>query len=275
MSSFRDQVMLELSDPAAFAALLQPADDTDRQLVRTMLAATYDLSAVRIDQVTNVTVGELELQHPVFGTDQVAGNWTQTVPGYSRTELALERARSRDPAWIDILARLQVTVVTEVDPAGAESVRTETVEGFTTLEEFRRRFPFLDLDAFMREHGISTVAELRDAFQYLATTVRLRAATPFDRDDPANVHTLPVALATVAVDPFDLAAGLRAAQVVRAASRALTGAARAGVVAESTAPYALAAVFAAAGPADNGTTVAAVVRLLAKAGVAALFLSTS
>lgn len=267
--------MLELSDPAAFAELLRPAGDTDRQLVRTMLAATYDLSAVRVDQVTNVVVGELELQHPLFGADQVAGNWTQTVPGYTRTELALERVRSRDPAWIDILARLQVTVVTEADPAGAESIRTETVEGFTTLEEFRRRFPFFDLDAFMREHGIGTVAELRDAFQYLATTVHLRAAEPFDPDDPANVHTLPVALATVAVDPFDVTAGLRAAQMVRAASRALTGAAQAGVPAESTAPYALAAVFAAAGPAGDGTTAAAVVRLLAKAGVAALFLSTS
>ncbi|MEO5878195.1 MAG: hypothetical protein ABIS86_03775, partial [Streptosporangiaceae bacterium] len=146
---------------------------------------------------------------------------------------------------------------------------------FTTLAEFRQRFPFLDLDAFLREHGISTVAELRDAFQYLATTVHLRAAEPFDPDDPANVHTLPVALATVAVEPFDLTAGLRAARTVRSASRTLTGAARAGLPAESTDPYALATVFAAAGPADNGTTAAEVVRLLAKAGVAALFLSTS
>ncbi|MEO5875256.1 MAG: hypothetical protein ABIS86_02070, partial [Streptosporangiaceae bacterium] len=112
MSSLRDQMMLELSDPDTFEALLQ--GEPGQELVQTMLAATYDLSAVRVDRITNVAVSALELQHPLFGTDQVAGNWTQTVPGYTRTELALERARSRDPVWIDVLARLQVTVVTEI-----------------------------------------------------------------------------------------------------------------------------------------------------------------
>ncbi|MCA1705893.1 MAG: hypothetical protein LC808_22590 [Actinobacteria bacterium] len=273
MTTFRDQAMLKLSDPAAFGGLLLPAGDIDRQLIRTILAATYDLSAVRIDHVRDVAVGELELQHPLFAKDRKVGTWTQTVPSYTRTELTLDEAKSRNPTWIDILARLRVTVVTEIDPAGAESVVAETIDGFTTLDEFRQRFPFIDLNAFLAEHGISTVEQLRDAFQYLQTTVRLRAAAPFDPDDPANVHTLSVALATVAVDPFDLAEGLRAAQVIREASRTLIGATPTAVPVECTAPYALAIVFARAGPGGNGITVAAVEQLFARAGVAALFLS--
>jgi hypothetical protein len=267
--------MLELGDPAAFGELLLPAEDSGRQLIRTMLAAAYDLSAVRIDQVRDVAVDELELQHPLFATDRKTGSWTQTVPSYTRTEIALDEATSRDPVWIDILARLRVTVVAEIDPSGAESVVTETADGFTTLDEFRRRFPFVDLDAFLAEHGISTVEQLRDAFQYLLTTVRLRTAAPFDPDDPANVRTLSVALATVAVDPFDLAEGLRAAQVIRETSRTLTGATPTAVPVECTAAYAVAVVFAGAGPGGNGITAAAVQQLFARAGVAALFLNTS
>ncbi|MFG1997548.1 hypothetical protein ACGFNU_00180 [Spirillospora sp. NPDC048911] len=274
MTSFRDRVLLQLSDPAALGALLRPAGDTGHQLVNTVLAAAYDLSAVRIDQVTDVAVDELELQRPLFRTDRLVGSWTRSVPSYTRTELDLDRAGSRDPAWIDVLARLRITVVAEIDPAGAESVAAVPVEGFTTLEQFRQLVPFLDLDAFMAEHGLTTVADLRNAFHYLSTTVRLRAAEPFDPDDPANVHVLKVALAAVAVDPFDLAAGLRAARLIRETGRTSGGPAAGGLPAESTASFAPAAVFAATGPADNGTTAAAVVRLFAKAGVAALFLTT-
>ena len=267
--------MLELGDPAAFGALLVPAGDSDRQLIRTMLAATYDLSAVRIDQVRDVAVGELELQHPLFVTDRKTGTWTQTVPSYARTELALDETTSRNPVWIDILARLRVTVVAEIDPAGAESVVSEAADSFSTLDEFRRQFPFIDLDAFMAEHGIGTVEQLRDAFQYLLTTVRLRAAAPFDPDDPGNTYTLNVALAALAVDPFDVAEGMRAAQMVRETSRKLTGAPQRAIPAECTAAYAVAVVFAEEGPGGSGITSATVQRVFARAGVAALFLNTN
>ncbi|MFF3374083.1 hypothetical protein ACFYXF_14240 [Streptomyces sp. NPDC002680] len=275
MTSFRDRVMLELGVPAAFGALLLPAGDSDRQLIRTMLAATYDLSAVRIDRVRDVTVSELELQHPLFVTDRKTGTWTQTVPNYARTELALDETTSRNPVWIDILARLRVTVVAEIDPAGAESVVSEAADGFSTLDEFRRQFPFIDLDAFMAEHGISTVEQLRDAFQYLLTTVRIRAAEPFDPDDPGNAYTLNVALAALAVDPLDIAEGLRAAQLVRETSRELTGASQRAIPAECTAAYAVAVLFAEEGPGESGITSAAVQRVFAKSGVAALFLNTN
>ncbi len=275
MTSFRDSALLRLADPVAFRALLLPSGDSERRLVRTALAATYDLSAVRIDQVRDVVVDELVLQFPLFSEKRTAGSWTQLVPTYSRTEFVVDNERSPRPVWIDILAKLKVTVVAETDAAGVESVVNETVEGFTTFDEFRQRLPFVDLDAFMSEHGISTVEELREAFQYLLSTVRLRTAGPFDPDDPANVHTLGVAVATVAVDPFDLTEGLRAGRIITEAGRAVAGAEPVLPKVESIAPYASAVVFAETGPADGGTTVAAVEQLFAGAGVAALFLPST
>lgn len=273
MLRFRDHALLELASPAAFGPVLLPAGDADRALIRTMLAATYDLSAARVERVQDVVVQEVELQRPLFAADRTTGTWTQTVPGYTRSEVDLEAAKAHTVTWIDLLARLRVTVVTELDAAGAESVVTESIDGFTTLDDFRQRVPFIDLDAFMAEHGISTVEELREAFQYLISTVRLRAAAPFDPDDPANTHTLDVVLAAVVAESFDLVEGLRATRLIRARSRTGIGAAPALPV-EHLAPYATAVILPdeLAELAGAGTTTAAVTQLFARAGVAALFL---
>ncbi|MCP2341344.1 hypothetical protein [Actinomadura rupiterrae] len=271
MTSFRDRALLRLADPATLRGLLLPAADPGRAALRTVLSTAFDLAAVRIDQVTDVAVDELEPQRPLFPAARITGNWSQTVPGYSRTELDVTEARPAAPVWIDMLARLRVTVVVDIDPAGAESVVTAPVEP-TSLDDFRTRFPFLDLDAFMREHGITTLAELRERFDLLVTTIQLKAAAPFDPKDPANVRTLSVPLAVLAVDPFDLAAGLRAARLVRETARTLPGAGPATIPAETASPYALAAVLAQSGLAGGGPSAADVQRLYASAGVAALFL---
>ena len=61
MTAFRDRALLELSDPAALGAALAPADHTGDGRVRTILAATYDLSAARIDQVQDAQVRQVAL----------------------------------------------------------------------------------------------------------------------------------------------------------------------------------------------------------------------
>src|SRR5947207_14079627 len=50
MTVFGDRALRELSDPAALGALL--AGEAGDSRVRTMLAAAYDLSAARIDQIS-------------------------------------------------------------------------------------------------------------------------------------------------------------------------------------------------------------------------------
>lgn len=272
MATFRDRALLQLSDAAALGALLLPVGDADGERVRTMLAATYDLSAVRIDQVSAAQVGEIALQRPLFPAGRLDGTWSQTVPSYTRTELSLAVPVPADPVWVDVLARIDVTVVTEVDPAGAESVLSRGFDDFATLDEFRARFAFFDLDAFLAEHHISTVEELREAFDYVVTEVRLRTPPTFDPGDPANTHTLPVTLAAVVVDPLDVAAGLRATRLVREAARGSIGPTPATVPAEPTEAYATAVVLAQNGV-DDELTAANVEQLCAAEGIVSLFLS--
>ncbi|WP_145969024.1 hypothetical protein [Streptomyces hyaluromycini] len=270
MTAFRDRALLALSDPAALGALLSPTDASGEQRVRTMLAATYDLSAARVDTVSSARVREVALQRPLFLTGRQDGAWSQLVPSYSRTEVSLTVPAPAEPVWTDLLAGIDVTVVAEVDPAGAEAVLSRGFDDFTSFDEFRARFAFFDLDAFLAEHDISTVDELRDAFDYVVTEVRLRTPAAFDPDDPANTHLLPVTLAAVIVDPFDLTAGLRATRLVREAARRLTGSAPAGIPTEVTEAYATAVVVPADGLPD-GLAAADVERLYAAEGVVCLF----
>jgi hypothetical protein len=271
MTAFRDRALLALSDPAALEALLSPAGGSGDRLVRTMLAASYDLSAARIDTISAASVRQVALQRPLFPAGRQEGVWSQIVPSYTRTELSLTVPAPADPVWVDLLVGIDVTVVTEVDPAGAESVLSKAFDDFTTLDEFRARFAFFDLDAFLAEHRISTVEELRDAFDYVVTEVRLRTPPAFDPQDPANTHTLPVTLAAVIADPFDLAGGLRATRLLREAARTLGGPAPAGIPVEVTEAYATAVVAAADGLPD-GLAAADVERIYAAEGVASFFL---
>jgi hypothetical protein len=274
VTAFRDKVLLELSDPAALGAALTPADNSGDGRVRTILAATYDLSAARIDQVRDAQVRQVALQRPLFPAGRQDGVWFQTQPSFTRTEFSLNLPAPADPIWIDLLAGIDVTVVAEVDPAGAESVLSRAFDDFTTFDEFRARFSFFDLDAFLAKHHISTVEELRDAFDYVVTDIQLRTPGAFDPNDPANTHRLPVTLAAVVVDPFDLAAGLRATRLLREAAKGLTGAPVAGIPAETIEPYATAVVVPADGLPD-GLTATDVEQLYAGQGVASLFLSTT
>jgi len=272
MTVFGDRALRELSDPAALRALFagEPGDTR----VRTMLAAAYDLSAARIDQISDVQVRSVGLERPLFPVGRQDGAWSQLVPSYTRTELTLSVPAPADPLWIDLLARIDVTVVTEVDPSGAEAVLSKGFDSFTTLDEFRARFAFFDLDAFLAEHHISTVEELRDAFDYVVTEIQLRKPTRFDPSDPANTHTLPVTLAAVIVDPFDLTAGLRATRLVREAAKGLTGPAPPGLPIEVSEAYATAVVAAADGL-PGGLTAAQAEQFYGKEGVVSLFVPTT
>jgi hypothetical protein len=275
MTTFRDRVLLELSNATQLATLLLPASDTTGSRVRTMLGASYDLTSARIDSVRAVAVTSVVLERPVFPVGRQTGGWQQTVPTFTRTDLSLDVPAPADPVWVDLLAELSVTVVTEVDPGGAESVLAKGFDDFSTLDEFRARFTFIDLDEFMARHRITTVEELRDAFDYIVAEVRLRTPPPFDPADPANTHTLAVTLAAVAVDPFDLAEGLRAARLIQAATKDLIGPRPASIPAEPVAAYATAAVFATAALGDAGLTAAEVEQLYAQQGVVSLFLTAN
>lgn len=271
MSAFSDRMLLQLSATGGLTTALSPAGSPPPARLRTVVDAVYDLPHARIDRLAGVTVRDLVLQRPLFPVQHHVGTWTGVVPSYSRSDVSIDRTSRVAPVWIDLLATVVLRAVVEVDAGAVESVRSEEVEGFATLEEFRSRFRFIDLDDFMARHGLSTVEDLREAHGYLLTEVRLRAPPVFDPDDPANGYDIDVTLAVLVRDQLDLTAALRDAKLVRALARDVVCAPTRAAVGEVVEPYALAVVFPRAALVPQGPTEAAVHDLFAREGVLSLF----
>lgn len=217
MSTFVDRQLVRLRDPAQLAELVDPPGDTGHARIRALLAAMYTMDFADVRAVSDVRVRRAEFQRPVFVPRRTAGTWFRTTPVYTRTELALERHDPLAPIWVDVSAEIDLSLLLEIGGGEVESIVTREITGVTSLEDFRSRFRFLDLDAFLRQHGITTVEELREAAHYLRTEIHLRARGPFDPNDPANLHHYELRLAILIRDTLDLATALRDAKLTRSA----------------------------------------------------------
>jgi len=219
MTLFVDQLLLQLSDPARLIQVLAPAADPTRSRIRALIGAVYDMPFATIHAVSDVQVQSIESELPIPLPAKWSGTWQQTIPSYARSDISLDQQTSF--SWVDLLVSLEVTVVLEVDPGEVESILTRDIGDFNTLDDFRARFSFIDLDAFMAKHRISTVEELKEAYRYLITEIRLKAPGPFDPNDPANAFRVPLKVVILLRDVLDLAAGLREAKVARLAAERL------------------------------------------------------
>lgn len=269
--TFSDRVLLQLSDPDDLAKLLAPIGAPPPARLSTIVSAVYDLAHARIDRIDQVTVRDVLLQRPLFPVLHHVGTWTGVVPAYSRSDVAVDRTAIAEPLWVDLLSTVVLRVVVEVDPGGVESVRTEEIEGFTTLEEFRARFRFIDLDDFMGRHSITTVEELREAYRYFLTEVRLRTPPVFDPTDPVNGHDIEVMLALLVRDQLDITTTLRDAKLVRALADDVVCTPAQSALGDAKEPYALAVVFPQAALVPTGTNATAVHDLFAREDVLSLF----
>lgn len=270
MSGFVDEQMVRLRDPAQLVALIDPPGDAGHARVRALLAAMYTMDFATVRGVSDVHVRRTEFQRPVVAPRRTTGNWFQTTPAFTRTELTLEWDEPLSPVWVDLSAEIDLSLLLEIDGGEVESIVTREITGVTSLEDFRSRFRFLDLEAFMREHGITTVEELREAAHYLLTEVRLRALGPFDPDDPANRHRYELRLAMLIRDTLDVASTLRDAKLARAAveSAVLTGKPD---EAEIRTPYAPVVLVPAAAAPGGPLSTSALESFFAAEGVLALF----
>jgi hypothetical protein len=223
VSAFVDKMLLQLSDPAHVAQLVAPASDPARDFVRSLFSDVYDLPGATLHSVKDVTVVGTECERPLFPPKRTTGRLTQTSPAYVQTDVVYEGADGLRPHWIDAVTELRLTVVLEVDPGEVESVLVRDIDDFATLDQFRAKFRFIDLDEFMREHEITTLPELKAAFHYLLAEIRLKApAGPFDPDDPANERRFALKLAVFLRDAIDVAASLRDVKLaVEAVERAV------------------------------------------------------
>jgi hypothetical protein len=274
MSAFVDTVMLELSDPTKLRELVAPAADPTHRRVRQLFATVYALPFAVLHDVVEVDVLDSDFQRPLFPPRRLAGTWTQTTPSYSRTDVLYEGLDGLAPEWVDLSARLALTVVLEVDAGEVESVRLHDLGAFSSLAEFRARFRFFDLDAFMAEHGITTVEELKRAYRYLLGEIKLKAVPQFDPDDPVNQHRFELNLAVLIRDAVDVAGCLRDARLAREAVERTVPYRREVGDTEVQTPYAPVLVLPEAAVAATGSTVGALETFFAAQEVLAVFVTS-
>ena len=272
MAGFRDQTLVDLADPARLTVLLTGTpghtDQAQAQLMG-MLTRSYELPSARIDHISGVTVTSLRLQEALRPVSRVQGSVSQAVPTQTRSDVQWCETGALPPIWIDLLADLQVSLVAEVDPGGIDTVLLQSLDTFTTLDDFRSQFQFLDLDAFMAEHDLHTVEDLRAAFHYLRGEIHLRIPPTFDPGDPANAYTVRLVAALQIADPPDLAPLLQWARLVEDAAR--TQARRpAGLFGEVLCPYAPMAVLSAAAVQAAGLDPAGLQQFFVTAGIASV-----
>ncbi|MFB7586862.1 hypothetical protein [Streptomyces sp. NPDC056169] len=264
MAVVQDKALKQVADAAVLAPALTPH-------ALLLLAGTHELEHERVDSVKQLRVVRTTLAEPLFASRTRRGAWNQVNPTPTRTEVCWED-EATEPVWIDVTAELEIDVVAETDPGGLESLVTRSVGAYRTLDEFRAHFTYLDLDAFMASHGLTTVEDLREAGEYLRTEVRLRRPPVFDPTDPVNVRTVAVTAAVLVADPTDVAAALRAAALVAAAARDRP--LPPSTFGVRSAPYALVTAFTPHPQAANqALTKPEITTLLTGAGIAPLFLT--
>jgi hypothetical protein len=274
MSAFVDKVMLDLSDPAKLSELVSPAADTTHTRVRQLFAIVYAMPFATLHDVLTVDVLETDFQRPLFPPRRLAGTWTQTTPSYTRTDVLYEGLDGLVPEWVDVSVRLALTVVLEIDAGEVDSVQLNDLGAFSTLAEFQAKFRYFDLDAFMAEHGITNVEELRSAYRYLLGEVQLKAIPPFNPGDPANQRRFELNLALLIRDAIDVASCLRDARMAReAVERALSYHRDVGE-AEVRTPYAPVLILPETAVAATGSSESALETFFAAQQVLAVFIPT-
>lgn len=244
MSAFADQMMVTLSDATALRQLLDPPGDANHDRMRALIGAMYETPHARIHEVRDVALSRLERARPIFPPRENRGSWTRTSPGYTRTDVEWQDVDRLAPLWIDLSADIAVTLVLEIDAGEVESIIARDITGITSLNDFRSRFRFLDLDAFLEKHGITTVQELRDRFDYLIAEVKMKQPPAFDPNDPANRRRYDVSAAILIRDTLDVAGALRAAKLARAVLTRTTAYREEGEADfQTTSPYAPVVIF--------------------------------
>jgi hypothetical protein len=273
VADFVDRALLRFADPAGLQTLIAPGPGVPLAPLQMLLGSTYDLSQVRIDQITGVTVTDIRLQVPLYPVDRHRGTWTRAQPAYLSTDVSIDTRSSTDPVWVDLLARIRLHTVTEVDPGGIEFALTRGLDDFTTLDEFRNQFRFFDLEDFMARHRLSTVEDLREAFEYLVSEIHLRKPGPFDPNDPANAHDVEFDLALLVRNDIDLAGLLRTAATVRAIADQTRVAPKDALLGMPESALAVAAILDETAVTGAGITTAAISQLLAREQVLSLVAS--
>jgi hypothetical protein len=273
MNVFVDKMLLQLSDPLQLVQLLAPTTDPNHAHLLTLLNAVYDSQFATIHDVRNVTVQQMEFQKLLLTTHRTQGTWTQIIPSYMRTDVFYESSDKLEPLWLDVFAEVSLTLLLEIDSGQVESITVQALEKFNTLDEFKAYFIFIDLPAFLAEHGIKTVEELKEHGRYLLTEIRLRQPPVFDPNDPANLYPYSLKLATFIRDSIDIAATLHDIKLARAVVERIQIYRKEFNGSEVLAPYAPMIIFPQEALTGSPFTADQLQKFFAGQGILALFLT--
>lgn len=273
MSLFVDRLLLQLSNSTQLIQLLDPPGDANHTRLRALLNTMYDLEFATIHDVRNVQVRRAESERLLLTTHPTRGTWTQTIPSYTRTDVVYEGSDKLEPLWFDIGAEIGLTLLLEVDAGEVESIVTHAIENFKTLAEFQAHFLFFDLAAFMAEHGITAVDELREYAQYLLAEIRLRTPPVFDPNNPANLHSYTLDLAVFIRETIDVAGALHDVKLARIVTERTQSYRKEFEGNEILVPYAPIVIFPEAALAGLPFDANALQTFFATEGVLALFLT--
>lgn len=208
VTSFADQLMVRLLDPADVQALLVPPADTGKQRIRTLLAGVYRPELLEVEAVDEVTVSATRFQVPVVEPARANGLLDQLSPSPgSRTQLSVELPALADPLWLDLMIDAVVRVRVSSSAALLAGVAADDVCALSE-PDFVARFEFLDLPALMAAAGAHTYPELQARFPQL---FKLHYADPpvYDPDDPAVLRTYRLRVSTLFFPTLDLVEALR------------------------------------------------------------------
>lgn len=272
MADFVDRALAQLCDAGAFATLLKGAPAPTYPKLERLVNEVYPTDAITLDRITDVAVLSVEPARRLSGTSQIALTWQQQQPSYLTADLRGSYDGAAPEIWADLFARVRLDLVAAVEPGGVESALAHAIENITSLDDFRSRFRYLDLDAFLAQRQVTTVEELRASAEYVLAEVHFRPVPPFDPMAPANRHAVTFDVAVAVLGIRDLAEGLRAAQRLRAAGTRPSSAAPDGIFGTPRRAFALAVVLP-AGQAPGQPDADAADRLYAAAGVLPLFAS--
>lgn len=243
MSQFLDRALVQLHQAAALTTLIKGPGAAPYPQLGRLPAAVFDRPGAEIDHVRDASVLEVEPVVPVPGRDRVSGTWTATQPAPGLGDLRGEILREGDGPWAHLMAQVRLDVVVSTDGSGVEAVTMKTLEDIVDFADFESRFRYIDLPAYLAEHRITTVEELREAGPHLLAEIRLHQPPPFDPNDPANSYAVLLDLAVVVMDDLDLGGGLMQARRLWQAGSSQPPGPRSAVLGETVRPFAVAVVF--------------------------------
>ncbi|MEW1913751.1 hypothetical protein AB0442_35890 [Kitasatospora sp. NPDC085895] len=192
MNGFSDQLMIRYLDPAGVKSLLVPADDPEKNRLKSLLASVYEPNTLEVRVLDTVRVVSTQFQVPLDAPVTVRGSWEKLLPDIAQARAVVEIPGLGPPLWIDVALDIVVTARVALTDGALDSLASEDLTGLSQ-EEFVARFAFLDLADLMRRAEVADYQELQAEFPRL---YRLHFATPppYDPAAPGRTYRLRVSV---------------------------------------------------------------------------------